>query len=202
MACSTRCAGNASGAVTVTSAQNFTVAGYVNTSHGRVSTTIQGNTNFSNVQNVTSTATQFGQGVVQTSTVNTKTTTQSGFLATTKQTNVSYPFTINYLETLESNGNIGQTSNVDQNFKREETESLEGFPIFHSNLSNEVTSTDDAVFVASPTGFSLGPNSNQSSKQTYVYQDTLGGCFSRTLTAANNELTNVADQKQCNPHFF
>jgi hypothetical protein len=191
--------GNGGGTATVTSKQNFTIAGFVNTSHGRVNTKVDGNVNFSNVQNVTSSATTFGQGVVQTSTVNQKTTTQDGFLFTTKENDVSYPFNINYLETVESNGDIGQVSTVDQNFQRNETDTLEGFPIFHSSVSNEVSSGDTATFVASPTGFSLGPNSGQSSKQTYVYQDTLGNCYSRTLTAANNKLTGVKDGASC-PH--
>jgi len=186
----------------VTSAQNFTVAGYVNTSHGRVSTKIEGDVNFSNSQKLLDTATQEGQNVVQTSTVHQKTTTQTGPLVTAKETDVSYPFTLDYIETLESNGNIGQVTTVGQNFLRDETDTLEGFPIFHSNVSNTLTSGDTATFVASPTGYSLGPNSGQTSKQTYIYQDTLGNCYSRTLTAANNELAGVADQKECKPHFF
>ncbi len=185
------------GSVTVTSAQNFTIAGYVDTSHGRVSTKVDGKTNFSNTQTVTSTATTFGQSVLQTSTVVEKTTTQEGILSTTKENDVSYPFTISYLETLESNGNIGQVTTVDQKFQRSETDTLEGFPIFHSGVSNEVSAADIATFVASPTGFSLGPNSGQSSKQTYVYKDSLGICYSRQLAASGNVLNTVTDGQGC-----
>jgi Peptide N-acetyl-beta-D-glucosaminyl asparaginase amidase A len=194
--------GNASGSATVKSAQNFTIAGFVNTSHGRVSTKINEQVNFSNAQTVTSTATQFGQSAVQTSTVNAKTTTQTGPFSTVKETNVSYPFNIKYLETVQTNGNIDQTSTVSQNILRDETDTLDRFPIFHSSISNELTSADTATFVASPTGFSLGPNTGQSSKQTYIYDDSLGNCYSRTLTAADNKLTGVANQKECKPHFF
>jgi hypothetical protein len=189
--------GNATGVVTVTSAQNFTIAGYVNTSHGRVTTKIQQNVNFSNAQTVTSTATQFGQSVVQTSTINGTTTTQTGLLFTTKQTSVSYPFNGGFLETLETNGDIDQTSSVAQNFLRSDAERFEGIPILQSSVSNQLTSQDTAIFVPSPTGFSLGSTSGQKSTQTYVFKDSLGNCFSRTLTAANSELTNVANQKDC-----
>ena len=189
--------GNATGVVTVTSAQNFTIAGYVNTSHGRVSTKIQQNVNFSNAQTVTSTATQFGQSVVQTSTINGTTTTQTGPLFTTKQTSVSYPFNGGFLETLETNGDIDQTSSVAQNFLRSDAERFEGIPILESSVSNQLTSQDTAIFVPSPTGFSLGSTSGQKSTQTYVFKDSLGNCFSRTLTAANSELTSVANQKDC-----
>jgi ethanolamine utilization microcompartment shell protein EutS len=189
--------GNATGVVTVTSAQNFTIAGYVNTSHGRVSTKIQQNVDFSNAQTVTSTATQFGQSVVQTSTINGTTTTQTGLLFTTKQTSVSYPFNGGFLETVETNGDIDQTSSVAQNFLRSDAERFEGIPILQSSVSNQLTSQDTAIFVPSPTGFSLGSTSGQKSTQTYVFKDSLGNCFSRSLTAANNELTNVANQKDC-----
>jgi Peptide N-acetyl-beta-D-glucosaminyl asparaginase amidase A len=189
--------GNGGGTATVTSAQKFIVAGYVNTSHGRVNTKIDGNVNFSNVQSVTSSATTFGQGVVQTSTVNQKTTTQDGFLFTTKENNVSYPFTINYLETLETNNDIEQVSTVDQKYQRSQIDSLEGLPVFQSNVSNEVSSGDTATFVPTPTGYGLGPNSGQSSKQTYTYKDSLGACYSRQLEAANNILNTVTDGQGC-----
>lgn len=189
--------GNGGGTATVTSAQKFTISGYVNTSHGRVSTKIDGDVNFSNVQNVTSTATTFGQGVVQTSTVHQKTSTQDGFLLTTKENNVSYPFAINYLETLEANRDIEQVSTVDQKYQRSQFDSLEGFPIFYSKVSNEVSSGDTATFVPTPTGYGLGPNSGQSSKQTYVYKDSLGNCYSRQLVAANNILNTVTDNLGC-----
>ena len=189
--------GNATGVVTVTNAQNFTIAGYVNTSHGRVSTKIQQNVNFSNAQTVTSTATQFGQSVVQTSTINGTTTTQTGPFITAKKISVSYPFNGGFLETLETSGNIDETSSIAQNFLRSEAETLEGIPVLQSNVSNQLTSQDTAVFVPSPTGFSLGSTSGQKSTQSYVFKDSLGNCFSRTLTATNSELTNIANQKDC-----
>jgi Peptide N-acetyl-beta-D-glucosaminyl asparaginase amidase A len=193
--------GAGGGAVSVTSAQKFTIAGYVNTSHGRVSTRIDENVHFSNAQNVTSTATEFAQSAVQTSTVNAKTTTQTGPLAVTKETNVSYPFSIKFVETVETNGDIDQTSKVEQNFERDETEFLDGFPLLRSSVLNQVSSGDTAVFVPSATGFSLGPNTDQSSQQTYISKDSLGHCYSRTLTAAANKLTGVADQKECHGRF-
>ena len=64
-------------------------------------------------------------------------------------------------------------------------------------MSNEVTPTDLALFVATPNGFELGQNSNQSSKQTYIYKDTFGRCYSRTLTAAGNVLTAVENGQGC-----
>ena len=189
--------GNGGGTATVTSAQKFTIAGYVNTSHGKVTTTVDGNVNFSNVQTVTSTATTLGQGVVQTSTVDQKTTTQDGHVFTSKEINTSYPFTINFLETLETNGDIQQVSTVDQKFQRSLTDSIAEATVFSSRISNEVSSADTATFVPTPTGFGLGPNSGQSSQQTYVFKDSRGNCYSRQLKAANNVLDTVTDGAAC-----
>ena len=185
------------GSVTVTSSQHYTIAGYVNTSHGRVSTNVEGNVNFSNAQNLIVTASTQSQDVVQTSTVDQKTTTQDGFLTTTKDNSVSYPFTINYVYTFESNGNVGQVSSVDQKYLRSQTDSIEGFPIFHSSTSNEVSSGDTTTFIFTDGGYTLGPNSGQSSKQTYTYKDSLGHCYSRELQAANNVLDTVTDGQGC-----
>ena len=188
--------GNGGGTATVTNAQNFTIAGYVNTSHGRVDTTVDGNVNFSNAVTTTSTATAIGQSAVQSSTATTRTTTRTGPIFTTRETTFSYPFTASFLETLETNGDITVTANVDQNFKRTQTNTLEGFPVFQSNTGNEVTSQSNGTFVPSPTGFSLGSSSGKNS-QSYVYKDSLGTCYSRQIAASNGVLNTVTDGQGC-----
>ena len=185
------------GIVTVANTDNFTIIGFVNTSHGRVQTRVEQQLNFNNVTNVTSTATAFIQSIVQTSTTHAKTTTSEGPLFTTKETDFSYPIAASFDEEVLSDGNITQQSSIDQKFQREETDTLEGLPIFKSSVSNEVTPTDLALFIATPNGFELGPNSNMSSKQTYISKDPFGNCFSRTLTAAANVLTAVENGPAC-----
>jgi Peptide N-acetyl-beta-D-glucosaminyl asparaginase amidase A len=193
--------GFGSGVVTVTNTDNFTIAGYVNTSHGRIQTKVEQQLNFKSVAHITNSATAYIQNNVNTSTTHAKTTTSEGPLFTTKETDFSYPITVNYNEQLQSNGNITVQSSIDQKYQRDETDTLEGFPIFHSSVSNEVTPADTALFVLTPNGYALGQNSNQSSKQTYVYNDSLGNCYSRTLTAAANVLTGVKDGVSCNHGF-
>ena len=194
--------GQGSGTVTVANTHNFTIEGYVNTSHGRVDTRIQQQAQFNSVQQITNSASEFAQSAVQTSTLHSETTTREGPLFTTKETNFSYPINVSLVQTVQSNGDIASTTSIDQKFQRDETDTLEGLPVFESHTSNEVTPADTALFVASPTGFSLGQNSNQSSKQTFVYQDSLHHCFSRTLTVAGNVLTKVEDQQECQQQGF
>jgi hypothetical protein len=196
--------GNIAGQTTVSNTHNFVISGYVNTSHGRVETKVEGQANFNNVTNITSTATEYAQDTVQTSTVDAKTTTQEGPIFTTKEASFSYPISVNLVETVLSNNNITEATTVDQKYQKEETETLEGFPIFHSSVSNEVKPTDNALFVFNPAqgDYSLGQNSGQSSSQNYVYQDTLGNCYSRTLKVSGNVLNTVTDGAACKGFHF
>ncbi len=72
-----------------------------------------------------------------------------------------------------------------------EDKSLDFLPLFHSEVSNQVSSTDTLLFNAS------GPfPSNSSSTQTYKASNTLGYCYGRKLTSASNKLTAV-DNVSC-----
>jgi hypothetical protein len=190
--------GVGSGTVTTTNSHNFTIAGYVNTSHGRVTTTVDEVVNFKNVTFVALTATnQEIQNEVQSSTVDAKKTTQHGFLFDTTEKHFSYPFTINLSDTFLPSGDVPQVTSVKQQFEKSELDTLEGFPIFQSSESNGVTTQDSTEFVFSNGGYSLGPSTGQSSKQTYIYKDSRGGCYSRTLSAADLLLTKVENQQDC-----
>jgi hypothetical protein len=192
--------GVGSGTITTTNSHNFTIAGYVNTSHGRVATTVDEAVNFKNVTDISLTATNETQNEIQSSTVDAKTTTQDGFLFNTKETHFSYPFTINLSDTFLSNGDVPQVTSIDQQYQKSEIDTLEGVPVFQSNESNQATTQDSTEFVFSNGGYSLGPSTGQSSKQTYIYNDSLGRCYSRTLTAADLLLTKVENQQECQGH--
>jgi hypothetical protein len=194
--------GIGSGQTTVTNSHNFVIDGFVNTSHGRVETKVEQQVNFNSVGTINSTATQFSQNVVQTSTVHAKTTTQEGPVFTTTETNFSYPISINFAETAQSNGNITEATTIDQKFLKDETQTLGGIPVFQSSVSNEVNPTDNALFVLTPNGFQLGQNSGQSSTQNFVFQDSLGHCYSRKLAASSNVLNTVTDGAACEQHRF
>ncbi|HEY0701278.1 MAG TPA: peptide-N4-asparagine amidase [Candidatus Acidoferrales bacterium] len=189
--------GLGTGVDTVTNAEKFAISGYVNTSHGRVTTKVEQTSNFSSAATITSSATAYIQNNVNTSTTHVKVTTSEGPIFTTKETTFSYPITVNLDEEFLANGNVTEATSIDQKYEREVTDSFLGFPIFRSSVTNEVKPTDLATFVLTPNGYELGPNTDQSSSQTYIYNDSLGGCYNRTLTAAANVLTGVEDKHNC-----
>jgi hypothetical protein len=189
--------GLGSGTITTSNSHDFTISGYVDTSHGRVTTTVSETVNFKNVTFVALTSNSQGQqetqNEVQSSTVDAKIITQEGLIFIVKETHVSYPFTINLTDTLLTNGDITQVTSIDQQYEVNET-----YPFFSSRVNNHVSTQDSTEFILSSGGsYSLGPSSGQKSKQTYIYEDSQGQCYDRTITAANLVLASVENQQQC-----
>ena len=185
--------GDISGTVSVGSNRTFSISGFVNTSHGRVVTTVQQQVNFLNTQTYTLNADTFAEDVVQASTVDSQTTTQEGVIRQTVSKHVSYPLTVDFGETENASGVVTQVTTVNQQNQQTDTKALDGFPLFESNTQEQVISTDSVPVnvQGAPTG---------SSSASFQSNDSLGNCFSRSLTAENQVLTSVTDGKDCQKH--
>jgi hypothetical protein len=185
--------GDISGTVSVGSNRTFSISGFVNTSHGRVVTTVQQQVNFLNTQTYTLNADTFAEDVVQASTVDSQTTTQEGLIRQTVSKHVSYPLTVDFGETENASGVVTQVTTVNQQNQQTDTKALDGFPLFESNTQEQVISTDSVPVnvPGAPTG---------SSSASFQSNDSLGNCFSRSLTAENQVLTSVTDGKDCQKH--
>jgi hypothetical protein len=185
--------GEVSGTVGVTSQRDFSITGYVNTSHGRVETTVTQRMAFSNVQSFTINATTYIQKLAQTTTVNAKSTRREGFLVTTEEKKLSYPLTITYDQVTNSDGSYSALTQVDQNFTESLGSELEGFPVYTSVTDNHVTSHDtlDVSSANVVTGHQGG------SAQEYLANDSKGYCYSASLTSANSVLTSYKHEADC-----
>jgi hypothetical protein len=182
------------GTVTVGSGRNFTIRGYINTSHGRVETTIQENVKFKSTQTFNVNANTEIQNAVQTSTVDSTTTTRDGFLETTEKKRFSYPLTVDYSFVVNPDGSVQQVVSADQNFQTGRSGAIYGFPTGESDTSNEVTATDTLSVNAA--GVFSGPTDSKTT-QTYIEHSEPGGCYSRTLTAVEQVLTAETNGKGC-----
>jgi len=80
-----------------------------------------------------------------------------------------------------------------------ESKTLNGFPVFHSNTQEQVNSNDTLQFDASGNLAAAGVGKSSASFQS---NDSLGNCFSRSLTAENQVLTSVTDGKGCDERHF
>ena len=194
----TSSSGVVTGTVSVSSNRTFSISGFVNTSHGRVVTTVEQQVNFLNTQtfNVNPTTGGDVQNAVQTSTVDSQTTTQQGVLRQTVGKHVSYPLTVDFSFLPNSGGTFTQTTSVNQQNQQSDTTALDGFPLFESNTQEQVQSMDTLSINADDEATAAVGNSSAS----FESNDSLGNCFSRSLKAENQVLTSVTDGKDCQQH--
>jgi hypothetical protein len=198
---STDSTGTTTGTISVGSNRTFSITGYVNTSHGRIETTVAQKINFLSTQtfDVNANIGPDNQSTVQTSTVDSETTTRDGFLVQTQVKHISFPLTLDYALTYNADGTYTQVVSSNQQSQLAETKSLNGFKLSDSNAQEQVTSKDtvhfDANFIVTAPGVG-------NSAASYRSSDSLGDCYSRSLTAANQVLTLVTDDKGCHGHWF
>ena len=187
--------GIVTGTVSVGSNRTFSISGFVNTSHGRVETTVEQKVDFLSTQtfNVNPNIGADVQNAVQTSTVDSQTTTRQGFLLETVSKHVSYPLTVDFSFTPNSDGSFTQATTVNQQNQQTDTKALNGFPLFESNTQEQVISKDTLSINAADQITAAAGNSSAS----FHSNDSLGNCFSRSLTAENQVLTSVNDGKGC-----
>jgi len=186
--------GDVTGSLTVASKRNFTVEGYVNTSHGKVDTKVFQSIHFANTQQYDITSSLDVENVDQTSTVDSTTTTRTPALTFIQSRQWSFPIVADIKFIAYPDGNFAQISKITQKYEVTDTEKANGIPIYFGTLANTVSSTDDLLINSS---FEITGNQDQASSQDYYSLDTLHGCYSRSLTAANNVLTGNTKGQGC-----
>ena len=173
--------------VTTTSSREFKVAGFVNTSHGRVDTEVHQTVDFNNLQNFTINATTYIQDIKQTTQVGSRTVTRSGFAFFETTERFSYPLTLNLDLTFFPDGTVTQLGVTSLEFKHDILT-----PFFVSSVRNKVDSTDTLDLSSS---FSITGNSGQQSSQHYISFDTRGQAYDCSLAAQNSVL--IAASEGC-----
>jgi len=182
------------GSVSVASNRKFTISGYVDTSHGRVETTVEQSVDFLNTQKFDVDASTDIQNAVQTTTVDSRVTTRDGFLSSAVEKHLSYPLTLDYSFVVNADGSYTQTTTSNQQDLARESQRVFGVTAYESKLDNEVNATDTLNWDSN--GNFLGPTGT-TTKQVYRLRDSFGSCYDRTLTATDRKLTSVTDGHDC-----
>jgi len=182
------------GTVETAAERDFTVAGYVNTSHGRVETTIRQHVEFSNDQEFVNSATQFVQNITQTTEISSGTETKQGGAVLHSEKKLSYPLSLDISFVVNADGSAAQTTTSDQTFESQEARGGNAGSNGLSRITNNVKSTDTLLFnsAGALTGFQ-----DRRSSQTYTSQDPRGVCFNRSIAAADGVLTSITDAPGC-----
>lgn len=160
-----------SGTVSVSASRSFTLAGYVDTSHGRVTTSIAQTIGFSNQQTFDITATSYSQDIQQASAVTTTTTVTDSSGTSTTTRKLSLPLTINYMPT---------DSSIQQQFVDLRSQQLADGSTRSSKRSNTVAPSATVA--------------QYGSSQHYVYTDSSGACYDRTISSTQGYVSGVTDR--------
>ena len=182
------------GSVTVGANRSFRISGYVNTSHGRVETTLNQTVSFLSKQEFDVSTNTDIQNAQQTTTLDSNTTTTGGSNAGTVDKHFSYPLNIDYAFIVNSDGSFSQTTTSDQEDLVHVSDNPRWSKTMISDLSNHVHATDTLNWDAS--GNLIGPTGAHTA-QTYRLQEPSRGCYDRTITAENQKLTSVTDGPGC-----
>ena len=183
-----------SGTVTVHSSRQFTLAGFVKTSHGKVRAEVVQNINFSNLQEFNISASTYVQNITQTTSISSLTTTKDRGMHQATSRQLEWPLILNFSFTTNPDNSGSQTTTIRQEYNSRETVTEHNHPVFSSVLSNVVAPSDTLFFNAS--GSIIG-NQGQANSQQYFSTDSSGACYSRTITAADGVLTGITDGQGC-----
>jgi len=166
------------GTIGVTSDRLFTITGLVNTSHGKVVTSVTTRQNFASTQTIdfdTVNFTVLDQNTAVANNVNTATAVTDDLGTLVYHDNFSFPITVDFVYPV-STSPFGYTIAVGQDYQTSNRVTVEDFVLQAKSLSNSVTASD-----VSPA----------TSSQTYTSTDSNGPSYSCHIKSANNTLTQV-----------
>ena len=177
--------GTVSGPVSVTSTRFFTIAGYVETSAGRISTKITQNVGFSSVQQFEKSTAQDSQNVQQTTAVLsvTDTRTPAGIFA--QHDEFRYPLAVSFSRAVSPSGAAVQATAIRQGWEATRITSRNGRLIGFRQIVDTVNPTSTLEFDAA----GKLVRRSRSSKQTYRNSSRPGAASVRTLKAVNGVIT-------------
>lgn len=171
------------GTVTVNSARSFAIVGYVNTSHGKVTTNISQSVNFSSDQSFDITASKYVQDISQETTLASYiVVSQPGAVSVVNYDVFTFPLTVDISEVVLSDGDTSVTTTAKQTYQLT-TETIQAgkttYSSFLENAGQHVDTLDYNTFV----------NSNQSASQQYNSYDSTGAGYNCAISAVANVLT-------------
>ena len=167
------------GTINITANRNFTIAGYVKTSHGKVTTSVSERQDFSSTQTIDFDTVNFTVLDQNTSVENrvsaaTAVSTDEGTVVT--RDNFSFPITVDFIYPVSSSP-FGFTVATAQKYQASQQVSRDGHVAYSTSVTNSVTATDVSPAVSS---------------QTYTSSGSDATFYNRHIASANNTLTSVS----------
>ncbi len=188
--------GTISGPVYVTSQRQWTISGYVNTSVGRVDTTVQASNSFVNTQDEKVSSVEYKQSITQDTEQGEVTTTTSPSGTVQTQHDASYPLIVYYRQAPNDNNDGGFfVANYIKQQKIDQLRTPFGANSPTPVVSSETIETTDTLHYNA--AGSLVSHDGNAATSTYGAKDALGHCIYRGLAANSLILTGVDDSTSC-----
>ena len=192
---STDASGNITGAITTQLSRHFIIAGYADTSHGRVHTTVDQTVGFGDAQTFTINDTVYRQVTDQQTSSDSVSLSSVGGLVTGKYSeHARYPLHLDVNEVIAADGSFTLATVAHQGYEKNSAHQLLGITLYSSRVSNTVDSDDTLAFDASG---NLASHSNQQSTQSFQFGDSLGGCYRTDVGSFNGVVSSYATGTGC-----
>ena len=190
----TDASGNITGSVSTTSSRKFEIDGYINTSRGRVGSSVKQSIDFSNVQTFDITASGlYVQDIKQNTSINSWSWSLGGRESNSAVIQQQWPLHANISLNFSENP-TPQTTVLSQGLHKTEA-LLDDRGFYWSQLDN-TDNAADTLLIDFNAGVITG-NQNQSSSQSYSFRDSTGDCYSRSIASQSGALTSVHDGHGC-----
>jgi hypothetical protein len=177
--------GSNGGVFTTTASRHVVTSGYVDTSAGRITTTVDQAFGFANKQQLD--LTNFLENLTHTETIDTTTTTSGASRTTVRRVSESYPIRMRSLFQVPQQGQkdfFRLPAGVEQSLQRSTTVSVDGTQTFSSWLNDTVNASGLLSRTNGVTTMSGGRDS-----EDYVASDSTGYCYHHKLVAAQGWVT-------------
>ncbi|HEX4770260.1 MAG TPA: peptide-N4-asparagine amidase [Bryobacteraceae bacterium] len=182
------------GDVTITAKRTYEITGFLNTSHGRVETSVSGDVSFRNLQRYSINSVTYRQDVTQLTNVSQKTTVRSPFMIQQTERYFEFPLTVSYLQGANADGTLFVTTNVDQAHNARRIEGRNNSTIFAESAENHVISSDTVNLDAAGKFLS---NTGRASWQEVKASDSMGGCFDKIIQASAGLVSAAGNGSSC-----
>jgi hypothetical protein len=168
------------GVFTTGASRHLTASGYVDTSAGRITTTVEQTFDFANKQELN--LTNFLENVTHDETIDTVTTTTAPGATTVRRVSESYPIRMRSLFQIPEQGQkdfFNLPAGVEQSLQRQTTITVNGSQTFSSRLDDTVNASGLLSRTNGVTTLSVGRDSEE-----YIASDSTGACYHHKLVAA------------------
>ena len=179
--------------VDVVANRSHTIAGYVDTSRGRIETTIQQTIAFSSEQDFDISDTVFKQHITQGTDVSTTTRVKQGGATAVLHEARHFPLALN-IDFAQLEVGAQQTVTAKQGMHRAIETGFEGYAMRTATIDNTIDNADTLLLNADGT---LAGRQGWRGNQRYQYKNTYGQCYSREIASADGAITTATDGAGC-----